>query len=227
MWLLLGIGVGINKSVPVYISLSEKGATDFVPVSLGVLDAGSCCRGLLSTNWPSGLSDDDLLAFRSAFGDGQCIPEKGRSVLDAIGLGGLEVWEGVHAEEINRLNDGGVGTVLPCSPRIDVSDGDLGQRGSGNCCTNLLDIAGEFCGSGSDTERVVFQSGGGDSVQIFTSYRDTVDPAGELLSVLCDGILQSSDLVVDDLGTGRSPHSQHELDVLVNRGGNGRDGIVG
>jgi len=67
---MFGIGVGINKGVPVDISRTEKLAADLVPVCLCVLGAGLCKCRVLSTNGPSSLGDDNPLASGSSLSDG-------------------------------------------------------------------------------------------------------------------------------------------------------------
>ena len=189
--------VGINESVPVGISLSEKS------VATNCLVVGSCVGSgwvttcsILSANRPSSLSNDNWLSLGSCDSDIVGIVEERRGVLDGVVLGDLEVWEGVHSQEIGLVNHGRVGTVSPDIPGIDVSNCHLAQASACNCLPDLLDVFDQIGWLSSNTERVVGESSGRDTVQILGSDRDTVDTACELLAVLLDGRCESCNLVV-------------------------------
>lgn len=62
------------------------------------------------------------------------------AVLDAVGLGSLEVWVGVHSDPIASIDDGLVRAVDPSSPGVDVTDGGSAQGSTGNGRTNLANV---------------------------------------------------------------------------------------
>jgi len=139
----------------------------------------------------------------------------------------LEVWEGVHSEEIGLINNGRVGAVSPDIPGINVSDCHLGQRSAGESLSNLLNVADDLCWSSSNSGWVVLETSWRDTVKILRSNRDAVDTACELLAVLLDGRCKGSNLVVDDCLTCRSPETKEKLSVCRDGGWDGRDrGVV-
>ena len=153
---------------------------------------------VLSGNRPSSLGDNDWLSLGSSSGDLESCVEERRGVLDGVILSDLEVWEGVHAEEIGLINNGRVGAVSPDIPGINVSDCHLGQRSAGKSLSNLLNVADDLCWSSSNSGWVVLETSWRDTVKILRSNRDAVDTACELLAVLLDGRCKGSNLVVDD-----------------------------
>ncbi len=131
----------ILKRVPPNVGLAEQRAADLVPISLGIIEAG--------TAWPAVLPET-----------GNPSPSPRRAchqphqpwrqeppgtdfllVVDRVGLGGLEVRVCINADPVDRINSGLVGTVHPGGPGVDVTDGRTGERSAGNGIANLLDVS--------------------------------------------------------------------------------------
>lgn len=158
------IGVGIDQGVPVDIGNAKELASNCVPVCLCVGGAGSSGAGELSSNWPSSLGDPYWLASGGTLCGTQGGVEQRRCILDGIGISGLEVWEGVHANPIAGLSNCDIGTVYPSSPCVDVTNWDAAERCTGKSSTDLLDVADESIWGGSNTVWVIGKRRWGQSV---------------------------------------------------------------
>jgi hypothetical protein len=101
-----------------------------VPVGLCVSSAGNGEVLSLSANRPSGLSDPDGLAANSILGVIEGFVEERSTLVNAVGLGVLEVWVGINTDPVTGIDDSVVGTVDPGSPGIDVSDTNTAQSSS-------------------------------------------------------------------------------------------------
>jgi hypothetical protein len=66
----------------------------------------------------------------------------------------LEVRIGIHPDKITVLNHSVVGAIHPRSPRVDVTDWDLGKTSPADGLANLTDVASEGGWVGSDTSLV-------------------------------------------------------------------------
>jgi hypothetical protein len=105
--------------------------------------------------------------------------EEARSVLNAVGLSGLEVWVGIHSDPVDGVDDGLVRSVDPSSPGVNVTDGGSAQRSTSNGSSNLSDVGGE--GSRISTiSRLGSDTSGGDAVEILRANRDTSNKVCEL-----------------------------------------------
>lgn len=164
----------ILKSVPVHVNLSKVRASNIIPVCLGI---GSACNTFTSSctsNGPSGLSNPNGLS-GSRLCSCQCGVEKRLSFVYSIGLSILEVWVAgdnmlvknqgnerrvnvrIHSNPINSLCNSVVRSVDPSSPGINMSNGSSAQSSTGDCLSNLCNIAdkvgrvGTIARVGSDT----------------------------------------------------------------------------
>ena len=64
------------------------------------------------------------------------------------------------------------------------------------------------------------------AVEILASDGDAGDETVELVAVLVDGLLESGNLVVESLVTGRSPETEEQGGLGADGGGDGGDGVV-
>lgn len=102
-------------------------------------------------------------------------------------------------------------------------DGGVAEAGAGDGLTDALDVSNELLGLGTnsgiglDTDLRV-------AVEVLAADGDTDDELGEGVTVLVDGGLQSSDLVVH-VST-RCPETEKEGCLFGNGGGDGLDGGV-
>jgi hypothetical protein len=133
-------GIVVGKSVPPSVGLAKERASNRIPVCLGVGSIGNSEVGSRAAYRPSGLSDPDWLSTNSSLCGTESILEETWAVLDAVGLGGLEVWVGVHSNPIASIDDGLVRAVDPSSPGVDVTDGGSAQGSIGNGGTNLANV---------------------------------------------------------------------------------------
>jgi len=101
-----------------------------VPVGLGVSSARNGKVFSLSANRPSSLSDPDGLAADSILGVVEGFVEERCTLVNAVGLGVLEVWVGINTDPVTGIDDSVVGSVDPGSPGIDMADTNTAQRSS-------------------------------------------------------------------------------------------------
>lgn len=83
------------------------------------------------------------------------------------------------------------------------------QCGAGNSLADLADVRDEILGLGS-VASLGSNAGGRETVEVLTADGETGDTAGEFITVLLDGTLQGSDLVVNTFLAGRRPDSEKE-----------------
>jgi hypothetical protein len=133
-------GIVVFKSVPPSVGLAKERASNCVPVCLGVGRVGNGKVGSRTAHRPSSLSDPDWLSSNSSLCGTESILEESRSVLDAVGLGSLEIWVGIHSDPVASADNSIVRSVDPGSPSVDVTNGSPAQRSAGNGGSNLTDI---------------------------------------------------------------------------------------
>lgn len=128
------------KGEPPGVGSAEEGASDFVPVGLGVRKAGNGQVLGRSTYWPSSLGDPNGLASNSSLGYSQCGIEQTLTIVDTVGHGVLEVRVCVHSDEVTGVDDRVDATFGPASPSIDVTNGNILQARALDGVTKLADI---------------------------------------------------------------------------------------
>jgi hypothetical protein len=116
---------------------------------------------------------------------------------NAVDHGVLEVWVGVHSNEIGRIDDSLVRTVDPGSPGVNMTDLNIPSWRSGLDCSFYLANVGSEGGWVSTISRVGSDTCWRDTVKIFASNRNTSNKRCELLSPLGDGRVQGSNLGVE------------------------------
>ena len=188
---LLRILESIIESIDV---LLEQRARDILPEDASILRARDSQVLLLSADRPSRFSDPDGLALGMGLGGEVGIVEGLVGVLDAIGHGSLEVGICVHAEEVGGSDYGTVGVVYEGSPGIDMADGLAVERSIPNSVPGALDVADQNIGLLAYA-RLVLDSSGRDTVEVFAADGDADDEVGESGAVLLNSSLQSSYLV--------------------------------
>lgn len=217
---------GILESVPPGVDLSKVGATDGVPVLLGVLDGWDTKVLGAAADGPSSLGNPDRLAGSGILGLLKRSVEQASTALDGVRHGALEVGVGIHADPVTSLRDSTVRRVGPGSPGVNVTDGSVAQRGAFDGITDQANVSDDVRGLrtvarlGSDTH-------GRAAVEILTANRDTDDELCEVGSVLLDGGLEGSDFGLEGTLTAGGPETEQQRGVFRNGGGNGRCGLVG
>jgi hypothetical protein len=147
--------------------------------------------------------------------------------LNAVDHGVLEVWVGVHSNEIGRIDDSLVGTVDPSSPGVNMTDLNIPTWRSGRDCSLYLANVRSQGGWVSAISRVGSDTCWRDTVEIFASNGNASNKGCELLSPLGDGGVQGGDLGVESsLSTG-SPKTKEQSGILCNGSGNGLCRFVG
>lgn len=186
---------GILENVPPGVDLTEgRGTSDFIVESLGVGNTGNGEVLSLTADGPSGLSNPDGL---TTGGTGSRVigsPEEVVSGFDAVGFGVLEEGVLVDTEPVNSLDDGVVGRVGPGIPGINVTDLDAAQ---GCSIQSLLDLSNvvDNLGGACTNARIVFDTGGRHTVQVFTADGETNHQIGKGRTILLDGGGEGIDLV--------------------------------
>lgn len=139
-----GAGRGLSsilEDVPVSVDLVEKHATaNLVPVGLCVVGRGNGQVLLVTADRPASLGDPESLVVGGSVDLVDGILEKRLSAGDVVGVGVLEVWVRIETEPVNSLNDGVVGGVVPGSPGVNVTDGDMGEACAGDGGSHGLDV---------------------------------------------------------------------------------------
>jgi len=218
--------VRVTEVVPEGRGLVEKlGATNLVPVLLGVGDAGDGLVPVGTSGGPASLGDPDGLATSGRLGSLVGTVEQVGGVVDVVALAVLVVRVGVEAEEVDGVNDGLVGAVGPDVPGVDVADRNAAQSGVGKGLLEVADELDDDIRVGTDTGRVVDQTSLADTVEILAADGDTDDKVGELLAVGVDGGLESSKLLVNVLGA-RGPDTEEDLGVGLDGSREGLDRVA-
>lgn len=99
------------------------------------------------------------------------------------------------------------------------------QAGALDGLADLLDVLEDDLGAGT-SKLTGLDADGGVAVEILGTDRDTGDEAIELVAVLVDGLLKSSNLIVESLLAGGSPETEEDAGLGLDGGGNGGDGLV-
>lgn len=219
-----GAGTLILEHVPPGVGVTEQGATNLIPVSLSVGRRGGSITFLGTADWPTSLSDPNLLAVGNGLGLLDGFIEELLGVLDAVLHGKLVVRVSVETEPVEVVDDIGVGGVGPRVPGVDVTDGGVAQASAGNGGTDLLDVGDKLLGLNTGAG-VRLRASDGVTVHIFATDGDTNDELGEVITILADGRLESGNLVVHVASGG--PKTQEQLGLLLNGGRNGLNGSVG
>lgn len=220
------VGSSILHGVPPRVHIAKKGASNLIPVCLGVLERGDSLADSLATNGKPGFRNPDGLSTDGGLRRAKGIVEESLVVGDSIGLSLLEVGVGVNADPVSGIDDGLVGSVDPRGPCVDMADGGVGERGAGNGITNLLHVFRE--GEGVSTRVLLVQeTGGRDAVEILAADRDTSDETGEVGAILIDGGLDSLNLIGNNGFAGRGPDAEQKARLGLDSSWDSRDGIVG
>ena len=151
------------------MALVERLAATASEEGVSVADAGLGGAVVDALPGPAGLGDPDPLALADVARVRDALPEDVPRVVDA---GVLEVGVAVHAEEVDGLDDGGVGRVDPCGPGVDVRDLFVRCSETPQHAADVTDLRGEGVGVG------VF------SVEIFGADGDSDEP---VLAIGLDG----------------------------------------
>jgi hypothetical protein len=215
--------VGVTEGVPEDVLLAEQRAADLLPVLASVVDG--CVRSAvgLAAVCPAGLGDPDVLAAGDTLGGGKRAAQEVGGVVEGVVALDLVVGEGVDGQEVDVVDDGLVRDVDPGGPGVDVGDLDLGERCVGELGADVLDELHNLLGAVTDT-RLVPDTGLGHAVEVLAADRDADDEVGQLGAVLLDGRGERVELTVDARGA-RRPHTEEELCVGRNGGGEGSDGL--
>lgn len=206
----------VLESVVVEVDIVlDKLACNIFPVDTGVLRTRLSLVQSLASDGPTSLSYPDRLALSSVDGGMVSIKEEGARASNAVLHSGLEVRVGVHANEVNCLNDRVVGSINVDSPSVYMANRLALKTGSGNGTADLLDVLDEFTGLSTRTG-LVFNASGCDTVEILAADRNTNNQVSEGRSVLLDGSLQGNDLIVHICLTSRCPKSKEKGGLGVN-----------
>ena len=223
---LLVDGVGVIESVPEGGSLAEqRAAADVIPVILGVLHAGNSLIPVDTGERPTSLRNPDLLAAGNTNGRIVRRREQSRGILDGVALAVLVVGILVDTKPVNVVNDGAVGSVGPGIPGINVPNRDAGQGSVGKRLLVVLDEADNDVGTSANAG-LVGGSGHAVTVQVLAADGNTDDEVGEVIAVLLNALLQSTDLVVD-VGRARRPNAEEKVSLGLDGGTESLDGVVG
>lgn len=177
-----------------------------------------------TTDGPASLSNPDGLATGGGLGLLEGFDEERLGILDGVRHGALEVGVRVHGDPVTLVDDGVVGGVHPGGPGVDVADGGTTQGSPLEGVANLLNIRDNGVGAGTNTG-IVLGADDRVTVQVLTANADSHNAVGEGVTVLLDGGVESTNLLLDARIAGRTPDAEEERSVLGDSGGNGRDGI--
>lgn len=173
---------------------------------------------------PTSLGDPDLLAVSDRLGLLNGLIEELLGVFDTVLHGQLVVRVSVETEPVEVVDNIGVGGVGPRVPGIDVTDGSITQAGARDNGANLLDIGDKLLGLYTGTG-IGLGTSDGVTVHVLTTDGDTNNELSEILTILADGGLKSSNLIVHV--TTRGPETQQQLGLLLNGGRDSLNGGVG
>jgi hypothetical protein len=90
--------VGVLQGVPENVAGAEKRAANLAVIAPRVFERGYSRAGDGALVGPASLGDPDGLSSRHSLGLSETSVEVLAGLLDGVGAGGLEVWEGVVAE---------------------------------------------------------------------------------------------------------------------------------
>ena len=195
----------LEDVVPQVNVVLDELAGDILPVDAGISRTGDTLVECLAANGPPGLGDPDGLTLGLNLVVG--VEEELAAGSDVVVHGGLEVGVGVHADEVNSIDDGVVGGVDVDGPGVDVADGLALERSTLDSSTGLLDVVDELLGL-STGAGLVLDTGWCHTVEVLATDGDTLDKVGESSAVLGNGGLESSDFVVEVGLTGGGPHAE-------------------
>lgn len=160
-----GSWLGITKSVPESVDLSDQLAGHGLPVGLGVRGGGLGRARHLTGYRPAGLGNPHRLPVGGLDGGLVRGVEQRLAVVDGVLKSGLEVWVSIETEPVNGLNDSVVGRVSPVVPGVDVSDGEAPVLG-----LNLVDVFDQSVRSGTNA-RLVDHTSWADAVEVLRADR--------------------------------------------------------
>lgn len=191
-----GAGTGVGEGVPPGVGVAEQGASDLVPVRLGVGERRNGVTLGGAADGPAGLGHPDLLARSDGLGLLEGVVEQGLGVVDAVGHAVLEVRVAVETEPVDRVDHRRVGAVSPGVPGVDVTDRGTAEGGTRDRRADLIDVVDHVLGADTGTgaglgalHRV--------TVKVLAADGDTDNQLAEGLAVGVDRRLESIDLVVD------------------------------
>jgi len=220
-----GDGRFILQSEPPRVDVTQDRAASLAPVGLGVGNRGNGGTVCWASNRPTGLSHPDLLAPRSRDCSIVGAEESGVTVCDAVGLGVLVVWVGIHAEEVGSINHGLVAAIDPRGPGVDVANWLSSCASASDGGSNLSDI-GNDRGWFRTRVGVGGRPGGCESVQIFRTDGDAGNQIGEGSAVGADGTLQGGELIGKACVASACPHAQEKGCLRIDGGLDGSAGGV-
>ena len=210
----------LEDVVPQVDVVLDELAGNVLPVDAGIICTGLALVECLAANGPPGLGNPDRLALGSGNGLVVGVEEELAAGSDVVVHGGLEVGVRVHANEVNSLDDGVVGSVDVDGPGVDVTDGLALKSSAADSITGLLDVFDELLGL-STGAGLVLNTSGGDTVEVLAADGDTLNEVSEGSAVPSNGSLESSDLVVEVGLTGGGPHAEEETGLGVDSSLNG------
>lgn len=221
----LVVGVGVTEIVPESRGLVEElAATNFIPVVLGVLDAGLGLIPVGASNRPASLGNPDGLSTSSTNGSFVCAVEKSSGVLDVVALAAFVEWVLVNAKEVNGVDDGLDGGVGPSIPSVDVTDRNLAQVGTLESLLEIINEAQDGFGGVADAT-LVLDAGDRVTVKILTADGDTNDKISELAAILRNSLLQGANLLVDVVSA-RGPSTEEDVSLGVDGSFESLDGVI-
>lgn len=235
--------VRIKKGVPPNVALAKQSAANLRPVGASVVDGGDSSARLRTdydkhvsqshfetcstvtvrlglvqlTVRPASLGDVHRLSSCNTLGVTHGGPEVVGGLLDGVGLGRLEVGEGVVAEPVNRGGDAGVLASHPRGPGVDVADGLALERGAADPVSQPADVSLNLGAGGSDAG-VGGNAIGAAAVEILGPDADADYAVGEGGAVLLGGAQQGVELVLVDAAAGTGPQAHQDLSIGVDRG---------
>lgn len=211
---------------PEHVDLPKVGASNSIPVGLGVRDRWDGLVLGASAHGPSSLGDPDLLSANSSLCGGERVVEQPRSCTDRVRHAVLEVGVGVHADPVTGCRDLRVGAVGPRSPGVNVANGDFAQAGVGDGCPDLLNVVDEVGWVGSDAI-LCRDTRRGVAVQILAANRDTNDEICELGTIQLDGRLEGDKFSFNLAVASGGPDTKKESGILRDGGWDGLRSFVG
>lgn len=139
------VGLRVIKSKPPQVGLPQELASNIMPVFLCILSGRHGLAECISSDGPPRLRHPDWLALR--YGNGLLVglKEQGCSILDSVVILLLVVRVPVHTDPVDSVDDGGIASVDPCIPGIDVTDEFLPlNRSPFELVASLLDVLEEL-----------------------------------------------------------------------------------
>jgi hypothetical protein len=106
-----------------------------------------------------------------------------------------------------------------------VTELGVAHAGTLDDLANLLNVVDEDLGAGTGVLTSLLANGRV-TVQILRTDGDAGNQAIELVAVLVDGLLESSELVVEVCLTGGSPKTEEDAGLGLDSGRNGGNGLI-